>query len=166
MNAALLVVDLQNEFFADPAARPSLDAAVATVNQAIASFRRRGLPIVVVLDVEGPDRLPGRTAFEPHASLALSPEDARVEKHHNNAFWRTPLDELLRGRGVDTVVVAGWCAEYCVLSTYRGAREREYAAMILRGGLASGRREYLRMIEDMCEGVTPGALEALLPVPA
>jgi nicotinamidase-related amidase len=149
MKPALLVVDMQNEFFADAAARPSLDAAVASINETIATFRRRGLPVVVVLDAEGPARLPGLAAFEPHASLALAGGDARVEKRHPDSFWRTPLDELLRGQGVDTVIVSGWCAEYCVLSTYRGARQRDYAAMILRRGIASGRRDRLDMVEDM-----------------
>jgi nicotinamidase-related amidase len=162
MKPALLVVDLQNEFFADAAARPSLDAAVENVNAAMASFRRRGLPVVVILDAEEPGRLPGQDAFEPHPSLALERDDPRVEKRHNNAFWRTPLDELLRARGVDTVVVAGWCAEYCVLSTYRGARERDFAAMLLRQGIASGRDEHRRMVERICEEVTVDALEALL----
>ncbi len=36
-------------------------------------------------------------------------------KEKGNAFCGTDLDERLRSLGVDTVIFAGFCAEFCVL---------------------------------------------------
>jgi nicotinamidase-related amidase len=163
MKPALLVVDMQNEFFADGSpALTSLQSAAEHVNAAIATFRRAGAPVVVVSDVEAPDRVPGREPFALHPSIAALPGDLRIDKHFGNAFWKTDLDEQLRARGVDVVVVSGFCAEYCVIDTYRGARERGYAAALLRGGIASPRAEHVRFVEAVCEVVSQGALAGLM----
>jgi nicotinamidase-related amidase len=163
MSLALLVVDMQNEFFAEgsPAAG-SLASAVEHVNAAIQLFRRAGAPVVVVSDIEEPDRVPGREPFGLHASVAAEAGDLRVDKRSGNAFWKTDLDEQLRGRSVDMVIVSGFCAEYCVLETYRGARERGYAAALLRSGIASPHADHLRMVEAICEVVSVGALGGLM----
>lgn len=162
MKPALLVVDMQNEFFAEgSAAAASLRCATEYINAAIALFRRLDAPVIVVRDISEPDRVPGRDSFEVHASLAISPGDLRVDKIFGNAFWQTNLDEALRARGVDMLVVSGFCAEYCVLDTFRGARERGYAAAILRDGIASPRAERIRFVEQICEVVSYGALAGL-----
>jgi nicotinamidase-related amidase len=163
MKPALLVVDLQNEFFADGSpAVTSLRSAAEHVDAAIALFRGAGLPVVAIRDIEEPDRVPGRDAFAIHPSVAVVAGDLHVDKRHGNAFWQTELDAELRARGVDRVIVCGFCAEFCVLNTYRGARERGYPAALLRGGIASPTAEHIRMVEAICEVVSVGALEALL----
>jgi nicotinamidase-related amidase len=163
MIPALLVVDLQNEFFAhgSPAAA-SLASAVEEVNAAIGIFRRFGAPVVVVSDIEEPHRVPGSEPFGLHASIAAEASDLRIDKRFGNAFWKTDLDEQLRARSVDMVIVSGFCAEFCVLSTYRGACERGYPAALLRGGIASPNADHLRMVEAICEVVSAGALDGLM----
>lgn len=162
MRPALLVVDLQNEFFAPGSpAVPSLTSAVEHVNEAVRAFRAASLPIVVVRDVEEPARVPGQTAFEVHASVAIDAADPHVDKRHANAFWETDLERLLRAQRTDFVVVSGFCAEFCVLSTYRGARERGFSAALLRGGIASGRDDHLAMVERVSEVISIEPLVAL-----
>jgi nicotinamidase-related amidase len=160
---ALLVVDLQTEFFAgDSAPLASLRAAVEHVNAAIAAFRQASLPIVVVEDIGAPDRVPGTERFQTHASVAVQPSDRRIAKHFGNAFWRTELESLLRDQGVDTVIVCGYCAEYCVLDTYRGACERGLRAAILQRGMASGSERNLEAVARFCDVVSLGMVEALV----
>lgn len=153
---------MQNEFFGEPAGRESLLAASARINEALELFRRHGAPVLVVLDEEAPTRVPGDPSFEPHEGLRLEGSDRRVHKQYNNSFWQTELDALLKGAGVDTVVVSGWCAEFCVLSTYRGAVERGYRARLLEGGIASDSAERLRMVEQICPRVGADTLAELL----
>ncbi|MFO7539566.1 MAG: isochorismatase family protein, partial [Chloroflexota bacterium] len=59
-----------------------------------------------------------------------------------NAFWETELDALLQSDGVDFVVVSGYVAEFCVLSTGRGALERGYRSAILADGIAGMNGRY------------------------
>lgn len=162
MALALLVVDMQNEFFAEPAGLPSLAAASEEINRALALCRRHAAPVIVVLDAEAPSRLPGQESFEPHAGLHLEATDVRVHKQFPNSFWRTELDDLLRSKGVDTVVVTGWCAEFCVLSTYRGGIERGYRTTLLSGAIASDSGERLAMVEQICAKIDLAELDALL----
>ena len=164
---ALLVIDMQNEFFAEGSpALGSLRGAAEYLNAAIGLFRRAGAPVVVVSDIEEPERVPGSQLFAVHSSIAVLPEDLQVDKRQGNAFWKTDLDEQLRARSVDLVIAGGFCAEYCVLDTYRGARERGYAAALLRNGIAGPHAEHVRVVEAICEIVSYGALAGLMGLEA
>jgi nicotinamidase-related amidase len=163
MKPALLVIDMQNEFFADGSpALESLRSAAGYINAAIALFRRVDAPVVVVSDIEEPDRVPGSVPFAVHLSVRVKTEDLHIDKRFGNAFWKTDLDEQLRARGVDMLVLSGFCAEYCVLDTYRGARERGWPAALLRSGIASPRADHVRMVESICDVVSYGALAGLM----
>lgn len=63
----------------------------------------------------------GSAALAP--GLAVEPGDLRVEKTAASALFpgRSPLDGLLRERGVDTVLVAGTVTNVCVEATARDA---------------------------------------------
>lgn len=166
MKPALIVVDLQNEFFEEGSpARPSLLSAVEYVNAAIALFRKIGAQIVVVRDIEEPGREAGQSAFEVHASVKVRPEDMHVDKRFGNAFWLTELEEDLRARNIDFLVIVGFCAENCVLDTFRGARERGFGAALLRGSLASPRQDHIDFVERICDVISYSALAAMLERP-
>jgi nicotinamidase-related amidase len=167
MKPALLVVDMQNEFFAEGSpALSSLREATEYINATIALFRRAAAPVIVVSDIEEPHRVPGREPFAVHPSVAVEAGDLHIDKRFGNAFWQTDLDAELRARGVTMVIVCGFCAEYCVLDTCRGARERGYATALLRRGIASPRAAHIQVVEAICELVSYGALAGFLGLPA
>lgn len=166
MKPALLVVDLQNEFFEEGSpSLPSLRSAVEYVDAAITLFRRVGAPIVVVRDIEEPGREPGMPAFEVHPSVKVRPEDLHVNKRFGNAFWLTDLEEDLRTRQVDFVVITGFRAEGCVLDTFRGARERGFGAALLQGSIAGPRQDHVDFVERICDVISYGALASILEPP-
>jgi len=94
--------------------------------------------------------------------LDILPSDLHIEKTYGNSFNKTPLEERLRDLGVDTVIVTGFCAEYCVLSTYRGAQDLDLTPIVLRGSLASGNLENIKFVESISEIFSFGALEKVL----
>ncbi len=164
MKAALLVIDVQKEFFnEDQPYLGSLKSAVEYVNAAIGLFREKNFPIVAIQHKsEELNLVPGKPGFDVHESVKLEPQDLRVVKTYSNSFVKTGLAEKLRELGVDTVIVTGFCAEYCVLSTYRGARDCDFTPIMLRGSLASDNAEHIRFVEEISETVSFGALRALL----
>lgn len=166
MKPALLVVDLQNEFFEHGSpSLASLRSSVEYSNAAIALFRKGGATIVAVRDWDGA-REPGTPQFEIHPSVHIRPEDLHIDKHFGNAFWRTNLEEELRSRQIDFVVVTGFRAEQCVLDTYRGARERGFGAAIMQGSIAGPRQDHIDFVERICDVISYGALESVLaPTP-
>jgi len=161
---ALLVIDIQKEFYKyGPATVQSLDAALENVNAAIALFREKRLPVVCIQHIEEEDGLvPGAEGFDLPDALRILPDDLHIHKTYGNSFNKTPLEEKLREAGVDTVIITGFCAEYCVLSTYRGAEDRDFTPIVLRGSLASTKPENIPFVESIGDVISYGALRKVL----
>jgi len=164
MKPALLVIDVQAAFLKlSPTTEQSLHAAIGYINAAIALFRERGLPVVCIQHMDEKEKLlPGEDGFETPEQLAILSSDPHFHKTYENAFNKTALGEKLRELGVDTVILTGFCAEYCVLSTYRGAENLDLVPIILRGSLASGSPENISFVESISDLVSYGALKKLL----
>jgi nicotinamidase-related amidase len=75
------------------------------------------------------------TAFDPR--VAPRPGEIVVTKHTVSAFAGTPLDQILRARGVGTIVVGGLVTHYAVDGSARDAHDRGYRVMVLKDGCAS-----------------------------
>ena len=164
MKPALLVIDVQKAFFEeDPVTVRSLESAVEYINEAIRFFRERDLPIVSILHKDEESGLvEGTPGFEMHESLDLLPSDLRIVKTYGNAFNKTSLAEDLRALGVDTVIITGFCAEFCILSTCRGAEDLDFTPILFRGSLASGFPQRIRFVEEINNVISYGALKAVL----
>jgi len=161
---ALLVIDVQKAYFEHgPTTAASLNEAMVAINAAIALFRQKGLPVISVQHVDDEDGVvPGSPGFDLPDALDILPSDVHIHKTYGNAFNRTPLAEELRTRDIDTAVLAGFCAEYCVLSTYRGAQDLDLTPIILRDALASGVPENIRFVESINDVISFGALKKAL----
>jgi nicotinamidase-related amidase len=164
MKPALLVIDIQNEFInVNQACLDSLKSAIEYINAAIDLFREKNLPVVVIQHKnEERGLVPGNSGFDVPESVKVVPEDIRIVKNYGNSFTKTGLAEKLRELQVDTVIVTGFCAEYCVLSTYRGAQDLDFTPIILKGSLASDNAEHIRFVEEISEIISYGALKKLL----
>ena len=132
--AALVVIDLQKGVVSLPTAHPMTDV-VQRAGELARAFRERGLPVVLV-NVAG--RAPGRTdagfpkmAFpadwtelvpelEPHAN------DILTTKQRIGAFIGTSLHDVLQGRGVTQIFLAGVATSMGVESTARSAHDYGY----------------------------------------
>ena len=164
MKPALLVIDIQKEFFKfSPTTAQSLNGVLEYINAAIALFREKHLPVICIQHMDEDDKLvPGEEGFELPEGLDILPSDLHIHKIYGNAFNKTALAEELRGLGVDTIIITGFCAEACVLSTYRGAQDLDLTPIILRGSLASDNLKNIRLAESISDLVSHGALKKVL----
>jgi nicotinamidase-related amidase len=159
MKPALLVIDMQKDFLKKDNKSIYADA-VEYINAAIQLFREKGLPIVCVQHMnEKENFVPGVEGFDVLDSLNILPADVHIHKTYGNAFNKTPLLEQLEKLNIDTVIVTGYCAEYCVLSTYRGAMDLDLTPIILRGALASETPENIRFVESISDIISYRALK-------
>jgi nicotinamidase-related amidase len=94
--------------------------------------------------------------------LNILPTDLHIHKTYGNSFNKTPLAEELQKLGVDTVIITGFCAEYCVLATDRGARDLDLTPIIFRGSLASGVPENIKFVESISDVISYSALKKVL----
>jgi nicotinamidase-related amidase len=163
MKPALLVVDVQKAFFENPVQAQSLNDAIVYINAGIDLFREKKLPIVCIQHLNKNDQLvPGTEGFELPESLKILPSDISIHKTYGNAFNKTDLYLKLQELEVDTVIVTGFSAEYCVLNTVRGARDLDLKAILLRSAIASGKPENIPFVESINELISFGALKNVL----
>ena len=82
----------------------------------------------------------------------LSPvaDEPIVDKPGKGAFYATDLDAMLRGRGIESLLVCGVTTEVCVHTTVREANDRGYRCLVIADACASYFPEFhemgLRMI--------------------
>lgn len=164
MKLALLVIDVQKDFFnSGPATARSLDDAIEYINAAIEMFRAKDLPVICIQHIDEEEKLvPGVEGFDIPEKLNILPSDLRIHKKYGNSFNKTLLFDELEKRDVDTVILTGYCAEYCVLSTYRGALDLDLTPILFRGSLASDKLENIKFVESISNIITYGVLKKLL----
>lgn len=162
MKPALFVIDLQKAYY-NEATKTSMDSACEYINAAIPHFRKRGFPVVWIQHRDEADgAVPGNPGFEFIEQLKPEADDHRVTKDYGNSFNKTDLAGFVRERGIDTVVITGFCAEYCVLSTYRGAQDLDLRPVILKNAISSDNADHLRTVEDVSEVISLGILARVL----
>ena len=190
---ALLVLDMQRDFCdRDGAyARNGLPVAllepiVPAIASAIEAVRRVGAPVIATrfMIFTDPDGravgLDHMLAVRPFLARegfrrgspgcevidALPRADYEIERYRYSAFFGTPLELLLRGLGVHTLILAGIVTNGAVESTARDAHLRDFRLVTLRDGVASFRPDLheasLRNLASLGEVVDSARLPARL----
>ena len=137
MKRALIVIDVQNEYFdgALPISYPSPDASLANVGRAMDAAGEAGVPVIVVQHTSGEPDAPifreGTHAWELHPEIERRRHDHLVEKRFPGSFTGTQLESILADEGVETVVIAGYMTHMCVDTTSRQAAHRGLGVEIL-----------------------------------
>ncbi len=136
--------------------RKEMDKAAETLRGILLFFRERKLPVIWIQDVSSmnsPDH-PGE-AFDLIDGLEPLDRETRVRKRYWNAFNKTELKDVLEAEKVKTVILAGYCAECCVLSTYRGALDLDLEPILLEGALASENPDNRRFVQRISKTASP-----------
>jgi nicotinamidase-related amidase len=102
-----------------------------------------------------------------HDAVAPEPGDIVVRKVRVGAFSTTDLDEQLRARGVDTLVLAGISTSGVVLSTVRDGADRDYRLIVLADACADFEADVHAFLTDrilprQAEVITVAELEERL----
>jgi nicotinamidase-related amidase len=135
MKRALLVIDVQNEYFTGllPITHPP--AHLDNVLRVMDAARDAGVPVVVVQHTFPQPEMPffkkGTPGWELHPEVATRPRDHWVEKKLPGSFTGTDLEAWLHQREVDTVTVAGYMTHMCCDTTARQAAHRGFRVEFL-----------------------------------
>ena len=139
---ALIVVDMLNDFVDGKLANPKAQAIIAPLQRLLAQARDEGWVVVFSNDAHHPDdpelRVWGEHAMagtrEAEVIPQLAPREGEIvsPKRVYGAFDFTGLDEQLKERGVDEVVITGQHTHICVRHSSYGALIRGYAITIPR----------------------------------
>jgi nicotinamidase-related amidase len=135
MKEALLVIDVQNEYFTGklPVTHPagSLENMLRAMDWAHAGH----VPVVVIQHTspapESPTFRQGTPAWELHDEIKRRHADVIIGKTMPGSFTGTPLEGWLEERSIDTVTIAGYMTHMCCDTTARQAFHRLYAVNFL-----------------------------------
>lgn len=122
---ALVLIDLMPRIIAlDTAPLSGPEVLKRCVALAKATRSVGGLVVNVRVERPGVDVQPEGSGFAPE--LDRQPGDVEIVKHTVGAFHQTGLDDVLRARGIRTVVLGGIATNFGVESTGRVADEHGY----------------------------------------
>lgn len=130
--AALVLIDLQNEYLAGPIALPGAEAAIANSARLLAGARDAGSPIFHVAHRGKAGGLFDRNAERGAIAASVAPlaSEPVIEKELPNAFAGTDLRDRLSATGRKNIVLAGLMTHMCISSTARAALDLGFRVTI------------------------------------
>jgi nicotinamidase-related amidase len=147
---ALVLVDLQNDYFTDDELARCRDDLLDHSNQLVTRARDAGALVVEVQTIHAPDKstwtlnmlqddqgmvLKGTVGAQ--RLDGLQEPDVLIVKTRDSAFHGTDLARLLRERHVDRVVLAGVSTESCIVATATDAYAYDIEVTLVRDATAS-----------------------------
>jgi nicotinamidase-related amidase len=150
-STALILIDLQNGIVGLALGPHSFSTVLENSNKVAAALRDKGATIVYVrvaiaeilhLPVDAPIRdpqapPPPADASELIDTLDREATDLVITKRHWGAFYGTELDQLLRRRGIKTIVIGGIATNFGVESTARAALDRGYEIVFVEDAMTT-----------------------------
>ena len=142
-NAALIVIDVQQEYFA-PVGKvvlPQGPAAAERIASVLAWARGRNVPVIHVVHESGKPNpatfAPGSPAIEIHPLATPVDGEPVLTKHLPGSFTGTNLEQLLREQGIERVILSGFMTQMCVDTTARQAAHLGLKVTVLSDATAA-----------------------------
>lgn len=147
---AVVLIDLQHGILQRQLAPHTRDEVVEAANRLTDAARAAGASIVYVHVSlgEAPDVPTDRPAPRPQdpvdpmllelvPELRRQPDDHVLLKRQRGAFYGTDLEQVLRMRGIQTIILGGVATNIGVESTAREAFDRRYAIVFAHDAMTS-----------------------------
>jgi nicotinamidase-related amidase len=147
---ALLVIDMQNDFFVDDELERCREDLTKACNELIDRARQAGVPVLEVQTVHEHDKstwalnmleddqgmsLKGSEGVQRVKGLRAG--DVVIRKTRDSAFFGTDLEQRLRDGRVDRIVICGVSTESCIAATATDAYARDLRVTLVEDGTAS-----------------------------
>jgi nicotinamidase-related amidase len=127
MAEALVVIDIQNEYFPGGALPlPDAEGAAGRAAEAIEAARAAGVPVIHIRHEEpASDQffVPGSRGAETNETVAPADDEPVIVKNYPNSFLATDLSERLENSDAKRVAFCGMMTSMCVDATVRAAAD-------------------------------------------
>lgn len=142
MKSALLIIDIQNDYF-ENGANVLVNSAIACENAKLIldDFRGKKLPVI---HIQHHSIKPGSTFFIPgthgaeiHPALTPVEGEKVITKHFPNSFRETGLLEHLKSLSLQHLVICGMMTHMCVDATVRAAKDLGFDITLAGDGCAT-----------------------------
>ncbi|MDT8715240.1 cysteine hydrolase [Clostridium sp. 19966] len=128
MKKALLVIDVQNEYFTGKlkVTYPinSLDNILKVMDHA----RKNNMIIIIVqhASISGDTFIRNSNEWQIHPKIIEKSYDYLIEKTKPSSFYETNLEEILKKENITGVVISGYMTQMCCDTTSREAFHKGY----------------------------------------
>jgi nicotinamidase-related amidase len=135
MKRALLVIDVQNEYFTGQLPVTHPDNSFENLLMAMDEATRNAIPVIVVRHTQPQPDSPifrqGSLEWELHPEIVKRKYDLLVEKKLPGSFTGTNLEQWLRENEIDTLAISGYMTQMCCDTTARQAVHRGFGVEFL-----------------------------------
>jgi len=174
---ALVLVDVQNEFChpegvfgAKGCDLSPIEDMMIALNRLVGSAREKGIPVVFIQNIEDDNTDSFAWMMRPDAKEDSANEgvcrrgtwgtelfgfepregDILIQKNRFSGFLNTPLDAILKNKGIETLIFTGVATNICVESTARDASIRDYHVILAPDACATW---YPDLQEATCKNI-------------
>jgi nicotinamidase-related amidase len=138
MNTAVLVIDVQQGLCEGEGAAYDCGGTISRINRITRKARVAGALVVFMQHESTSGYLEhGSGAWQLAKGLEIEPTDLKIRKTTPDSFLRTDLEDRLRSRGVEKLVVCGMHSEFCVDTTTRRALALGFPVVLVSDGHTS-----------------------------
>jgi nicotinamidase-related amidase len=135
MKRALLVIDVQNEYFTGKLPITYPNNSLLNILSATDAAIEHSVPVIVVQHTSNAKESQvfrkGSAEWQLHSDIKKRPFDLLIEKKFPGSFTGTSLEKWLRERNIDTIVITGYMTQMCCDTTARQAFHLGFAVEFL-----------------------------------
>ncbi len=135
MKTALLVIDVQNEYFTGSMPVTYPVESFKNILMAMDHAQAAGITVVVIQHTNAAKNAAtfnkGTVNWQLHDEIKKRHADIVVEKNLPGSFTGTNLDSWLKEQGISNVTIAGYMTQMCCDTTARQAFHRGYTVEFL-----------------------------------
>lgn len=147
MKQALIIIDVQNDYFAGGSMElVAMDAAALNCRQLLDAFRAETAPLFHIQHIASRPSATFFVADTPGCEIndRVKPQDNEpvVVKHYPSAFRETRLHDQLQAAGIEELVICGAMTHMCVDTTTRAAFDLGYKCHVVADACATRNLEF------------------------
>lgn len=135
MKEALLVIDVQNEYFTGKLPVTYPKSSFYNILRAMDAATAKQIDIVVIQHSAPQENSnvfnKGSFEWKLHAAIANRKYSVLIEKNLPDSFTNTQLESWLRAEGIDSLVISGYMTQMCCDTTARQAFHLGYSVSFL-----------------------------------
>ena len=142
MKEALIIIDVQNDYFENGKMELKNPLkALENIKRLLAKFRNEKKEIIFIKHIaireEAGFFLKDTYGSEIHEAIMPLASEKIVLKNYPNSFFNTELDEYLKEKNIENLVITGMMTHMCVDSTTRAARDLGYKCVVIKDTCAT-----------------------------
>ena len=133
MKKALLVIDVQNEYFTGKLKVTYPSNSLDNILKVMDYAKANNMVIILVQHtaVSGETFVKDSKEWEIHSEILKKHYDYHIEKTKPSSFYNTNLEEILKKENIEGVVISGYMTQMCCDTTAREAFHKDYAVEFL-----------------------------------